>query len=120
MPGWDSAAVVRASARNRSRNVDAGSLVSSLLSTFTATVRWSTPSSACHTSPIPPTAIRRESRYRSPSRVSRARVAISPAVPDAEYGLHHGLRDRCGGLATGHLAAGGAGVLQDHGDRYLR
>src|SRR6266508_3965507 len=118
MPGWDSAAVVRASARNRSRNL--GSLVSSLLSTFTATVRCSTLSSACHTSPIPPTAIRRESRYRSPSRVSWASVAISPALADVEHGLHHGLRDRPGSEATGHLAARRPGVLEHDGDRDLR
>ena len=53
-------AVVRASVRNRSRNVR--SWVSSLLSTFTATVRDSTVSSARQTSPMPPIAIRRSSR----------------------------------------------------------
>src|SRR6478735_12274660 len=66
MPAWLSDAVILASARNRSTN--SGSLVSSERRIFTATWRASLVSSAAHTSPIPPTAIRRVNRYRSDSR----------------------------------------------------
>ncbi|PQM49754.1 hypothetical protein C1Y40_00015 [Mycobacterium talmoniae] len=53
-------AVVRASARNRSMN--SGSEENSLLSTFTATRRPSRLSTASHTWPMPPVAMRRCSR----------------------------------------------------------
>ena len=67
MPACDSDAVILASVRKRSRKV--GSVVNSLFSTFTATCRPSSSSSARQTSPMPPMAIRLMSRYRPPSWV---------------------------------------------------
>src|SRR5215204_4229325 len=113
MPLCCTDAVVRASVRNRSRNV--WSWVSSDLSTFTATVRCSTVSSARQTSPMPPTAMRRASRYRSPSRVSWARESTSPAPRPDDSG-HDLLRDRGRRPAAGDLAAPVAAVLDDDRD----
>ncbi len=60
--GWASRAVARASRTNR--RVARSSAASSSTSSLSATRRPSTVSSACHTSPMPPVAIRRTRRYR--------------------------------------------------------
>src|SRR2546423_1507638 len=97
MCGWDRRAAACASARIQSRDA---SSTASPARTLTATGRPSTSSYARHTTDIPPPPRRSTSRYRSPSRSTRAVFAIA-----ALGGL--ALLTGCGAANGAHWQAAG-------------
>src|SRR5665648_266264 len=121
MFGWDSWAELRASVRNRSRNPS--SPANSSRSTFTATSRASDSSCATQTSPMPPTAIRDTSRYRSPRATPSAGFIASPPgrqrmSRSSQRRLDDGSGDRSGHCPAGRLVAHAPAVLDDHRDSH--
>src|SRR3954447_11856111 len=111
-PGWLMVAMVRASPRNRSPKP--GSSESAGSSTFTATVRPRTSSTARHTSPMPPLAMRSSRRYRPPRTVPGLIIETSLAVASLQRRLHDHARDPRRLVATAR-----PGVLQQDRDRDL-
>src|SRR4051794_9332742 len=111
-------AMTRASPRKRS--MKPGSSSSADWRIFTATVRPSTVSSAFHTSPMPPVAIRSSSRYRPPRVPPGVSMTCVPSLRgvgslNPQHRLHDLAADD-GGVAAAVLA----GPLEEHAHGHLR
>src|SRR5438128_5293697 len=114
MLGWDKGAAAWASLRNLSAK--RSSAESESERSFTATRRWRTMSSASHTEPMPPTAMRSTSRYRWPSSASVWTSATALASLPSQGGFDDCLGDRRGHGAPGRIAPQIAAV--QHHDRH--